>query len=154
MLRRWRPVLVLAGALFVLNALGRLIAWLVASKSDSRQTLIGFVYVCAVGALMIYAGWYWAQRRDMPRVAGELSVAVLLGLFFSLLLGPFAGGSAPFAEGGDLIYAEAWHYLIFAGGGAAFGVLIAMTMGRDWKSQAYKNYAESRKGKPTRVVRR
>ena len=154
MLRRWRQVGVLAGELFVLNAVSRLIVWLFASKSEHAQTVIGLCYAIAVGLVMIYAGWYWAQRRLMPRVVGELTVAILLGLVFSLVLGPFAGGSAPFVEGGDLIYAEAWHYVLFAGVGAALGVLLAIMVGRDPKSRAYKRYAEANKGRPRRVVRR
>ncbi len=153
-LRRWREVGVLAGVLFVMNALSRLIVWLFASKSDNGQTAIGLIYVIAVGLVMIYAGWRWAQRWLMPRVVGELTVAVLLGLVFSLVLGPFAGGSAPFVEGGDLVWAEAWHYVVFAGVGAALGVLLAMMLGRDPKSRAYKRYAEANKGKPRKVVRR
>jgi hypothetical protein len=153
-LRRWREVGVLAGVLFLLNAVSRLIVWLFASKSDNAQTAIGLIYVLAVGLVMVYAGWYWAQRRLMPRVVGELTVAVLLGLVFSIVLGPFAGGSAPFVEGGDLIWAEAWHYLVFAGLGAALGVLGAMTLGRDPKSRAYKRYAEANKGRPRKAVRR
>jgi len=153
-LRRWRQVGVLAGVLLLLNAVSRLIVWLFASKNDHAQTVIGLIYAITVGLVMIYAGWYWAQRRLMPRVVGELTAAVLLGLVFSLILGPFAGGSAPFVEGGDLIYAEAWHYLLFAGVGAALGVLLAMMLGRDPKSRAYQRYAEANKGRPRRVVRR
>ncbi len=153
-LRQWRQVGVLAGVLFVLNAVSRLIVWLFESKSDHGQTVIGLIYVISVGLVMVYAGWYWAQRKLMPRVFGELTVAVLIGLVFSLLLGPFAGGSAPFAEGGDLVWAEAWHYLLFAGIGAVLGVLVAMMLGRDPKSRAYKRYAEANKGRPRKVVRR
>jgi hypothetical protein len=154
MLRRWRPVGILAGVLFVLNAVSRLIVWLFAGDSDRGQTAIGLIFAISVGLVMIYAGFRWAQRRLMPRVVGELTVAVLLGLLASLILGPFAGGSAPFTEGGDLIYAEAWHYLLFAGVGAALGVLVAMMLGRDPKSRSYQRFAELNKGKPRRVVRR
>jgi hypothetical protein len=153
-LRKWRDVGVLAGVLFVLNALSRLAVWLFASDSDKGQTRIGFGYVIAVGLVMIYAGYRWARLRLMPRVVGELTVAVLLGLVSSLILGPFAGGSAPFVQSGDLIWSEAWHYLLLAGVGAALGVLLAIMLGRDPRSQAYKRYAEANRGKPRRVIRR
>jgi hypothetical protein len=154
MWQRWRQVGVLVGVLFALNAVSRLIVWLFADKSERAQTVIGLIHAMAVGLVMIYAGWVWAQRKLMPRVVGELTVAIVLGLVCSLILGPFAGGSAPFVEGGDLIYAETWHYLLFAGVGAALGVLLAIMLGRDPKSRAYKRYADANKGKPRRVVRR
>lgn len=153
-LRKWRQVGILAGVLFLLNVVSRLIVWIFASDSDKAQLRIGLGYAIAVGVVMIYAGYWWAQRKLMPRVVGELTVAILLGLLFSLLLGPFAGGSAPFVEGGDLIYAEAWHYLLCAGIGAGLGVLLTIMLGRDPRSRAYQRYAEAGKGRPRRAVRR
>ncbi len=152
-LRKWRAVGVLAGALFLLNVLARLVAWLFAD-SDKGQTRVGVGYAVAVGLVMLYAGFRWAQRQLMPRVVGELTVAIVLGLLFTVLLGPFAGGSAPFVEGGDLVWAEAWHFVLFAGLGAALGVLLAIMLGRDPRTRAYQRYAESTKGRPRRVVRR
>jgi MFS family permease len=153
-LRKWREVGVLAGVLFVLNAVSRLIAWIFAGDNDKSQTRIGLIYAVAVALVMVYAGYRWARLKLMPRVVGELSAAVLLGLIFSLILGPFAGGSAPFVSSGDLLWSEAWHYLLLAGIGATLGVLIAIMLGRDPRSQAYKRYAEANKGKPRRVARR
>ncbi len=154
MWQRWRQVVVLVGVLFGLNAVSRLTVWLFAKHSDRGQAAIGLIYAIAVGLVMIYAGWVWVQRKPAARVVGELFVAIVLGLACSLALGPFAGGSAPFVEGGNLVYAEAWHYVLFAGVGAALGACAAIMLGRDPRSRAYKRYLEANKGKPRRVVRR
>ncbi len=152
MLRRWRPAAMVAGVLFGINIIGRVLAWQVAGSNAGRQTLIGLIAMLVIAAVLVYAGYRWACRVPMPRVFGELSVAVLAGLVFSFLLGPFAGGSAPFAEGGALVYSEAWHYLVLSGAGIGLGVLIAMTLGRDWKSRAYQRYAQAKQSRPRRVV--
>jgi hypothetical protein len=154
MRKRWLPVGVLAGVLLGVNILARFIVWLVAKHSESRQTAIGLIAAGAIGVVMIGAGYLWARRVYMPRIVGELSLAILAGCVFSVIIGPFAGGSAPFKEGGTFFWSEIWHYLALAGGGAAFGVLIAMTLGHDLKSQSWKRYAEAQRSRPRRVVRR
>jgi hypothetical protein len=152
MRERWLPVGVLAGVLFGVNVAARFIVWLVARSNASKQTAIGLVAAGAIGVVMIGAGYLWARRVDTPRVVGELSAAILAGCVFSVIIGPFAGGSAPFKEGGTFFYSEIWHYLALAAGGAIFGVLVAMTLGHDRKSQSWKRYAEAQKARPRRVV--
>jgi hypothetical protein len=155
MRERWLPVAVLAGVLFGVNAVARFIVWLAASHNAGRQTAIGLIAAGAIGVVMIGAGYLWARRSEMPRIVGELSVAIVAGCLFSVIIGPFAGGSAPFKEGGTFFYSEIWHYLALAAGGAAFGVLIAITFGQDLKSQGWKRYAERQRTRPgRRVVRR
>lgn len=153
MRERWQPVLVLGLALFVINAVARFIVWQ-ASPGEGDQTLIGLVAIGAVAALMVAGGYRWAVRYDMPRVVGELSVAALLGCLLSILVGPFAGGSVPGREGAAFVVAEIWHYLLAAAVGGALGVLLAVALGRDRKSQAWKRYVQTARSRPRRSVRR
>lgn len=153
MRQRWQPVAVLGLALFVINAIARFIVWQ-ASPGEASQTLIGLVAIGAVAAVMVGAGYRWAVRYEMPRVVGELAAAALLGCLLSILVGPFAGGSAPGREGAAFVVAEIWHYLLAAAVGGALGVLVAMALGRDRKSQAWKRYVQASRGRPRRSVRR
>jgi hypothetical protein len=156
MKERWLPVGILAGVLFLVNAVARFVVWLAASGNENKQTTIGLVAAVAavaIGVVMIVAGFFWATRVPTPRVVGELSLAILAGCLFSVLIGPFAGGSAPFREGGTFFYSEVWHYLALAGGGAALGALIATTFGRDVKSQAWKRYSDRQRSRTSRAVR-
>jgi len=41
-----------------------------------------------------------------------------------------------------------------AGGGAVLGMLVAIALGRDYRSRALKRYTELKLAKPRRVVRR
>jgi hypothetical protein len=155
MKERWLPVAVLAAVLFAVNAVGRVVVKLVASgHQDGRQTGIGLIAIVAVGVVMIGASYWWARRHPMPRVLADLVVAVGVACLLSVLVGPFVVGSRPLAEGSGLLIREIWVYLAISGGGAVFGLLLVMTAGQDWKSQAWKRYAEQARAKPRRAVRR
>jgi hypothetical protein len=90
----------------------------------------------------------------MARVAPDLAAAVAVACLLTVLVGPFAGGTVPFKEGVGLFFGEIWQYLAGAGGGAILGLLVLIALGRDYRSQALKRYAETRMAKPRRVVRR
>jgi hypothetical protein len=151
---RWQPVGILAGVLFAINAVIRFIVWQVAPKSDSKQIALGLFGLGAIGLVMAVAAWIWARKYPMSRVTPDLAVAVVVGCALTVLVGPFAGGSAPFREGAGLFFAEIWHILAFAGGGAILGLLVLIMLGLDYRSQALKRYAETKMAKPRRVVRR
>jgi hypothetical protein len=151
---RWQPVGILAGVLFAINAVIRFIVWQVAPKSDNKQIAFGFLGLGLVALVMAVAAYRWGRRYPMHRVGPDLAVAVSVGCLLTVLVGPFAGGTAPFKEGAGMFFAEIWHYLAFAGGGAVLGLLVLMALGRDYRAQALKRYAESRAAKPRRVVRR
>ena len=118
---RWQPVVILAGVLFAINAVVRLIVWQVGPKSDSKQITVGFVGLALVGLVMAGAGWRWGRRYPMSRVTPDLCVAVAVACLLTVLVGPFFGGTRPFKEGAGLFFAEIWHYLAFAGPARADG---------------------------------
>lgn len=154
MRERWRPVWILAGILFAINVIVRFIAWQTAQKSDSRQITIGLIGFGLVAAVMVAAGVWWGRRYPMSDVGPQLVVAVAAGCLASVIIGPLAAGSYPFREGPGFFFAEIWHYLAFAGGGAIVGLLVLIMLGGDYRSQALKRYAESKLTKPRRTVRR
>jgi hypothetical protein len=90
----------------------------------------------------------------MSRVNPDLSAAVAVACALTVLVGPFFGGKVPFEEGAGLFFAEVWHYLAFAGGGAILGLLVLMALGRDYRAEALKRYTKARQAKPRKVVRR
>lgn len=154
MRERWQPVGILAGALFAANVIARLVVRLGFAHTASNQTRVGLVAMSAVALVMGVAAYYWARLYPVPRVLADLAVAAAAACLLSVLVGPFAGGSAPFREGVAFFFGQIGQYLAFAAGGTVLGLLIVMAMGQDWKSQAWKRYAESMRAKPRRVVRR
>ena len=107
-----------------------------------------------IAAVMIGAAYWWARKHPMSRVLADLAIAIAVACLLSVLIGPFAAGSRPLKEGHSFFIAQIWQYLAIAAGGAVFGLLIVMTFGQDWKSQAYKRYTETVRAKPRKVVRR
>jgi hypothetical protein len=151
---RWLPVGLVAGALFVVNAIARFVVWRVAPRSDSTQITIGLILFGLVGLTMVGAAFWWGRRYPTPRVFADLAVVILASCLLSVLVGPFAGGSVPFKEGVGLFFGEIWRYLGYTAAGVVLGLLILMAVGLDYRSQALKRYAEVRSAKPRRVVRR
>jgi hypothetical protein len=152
--KRWLPVGVLAGVLFATNVVARVVVRLTAAGSATNQTRIGLIAVLAVAAVMAGAAYWWALRFRVPRLTLDLGAAAVLACVLSVLIGPYVAGSRPLAEGGAFLFGEVWQYLAITAAAALFGLLVAMMLGKDWKSQAWKRYAESMKSKPRRVARR
>jgi hypothetical protein len=151
---RWQPVGILAGVLFAINAVIGFVVWQVGPKSEGRQTAVGLAAYGLVGLVMVGAAWIWARKYPMSRVAPDLAVAIVVSCALTVLVGPFAKGSVPFREGAGFFFGEIWMYLAFAGGGTILGLLVLIMLGKDYRSQALKRYAETKLAKPRRVVRR
>ena len=151
---RWLPVGLVAGALFLVNAIARFVVWRVAPKSDSKQITIGLVLFGIVGLVMVAAAFWWGRRYPTPRVFADLAVVIIVSCLLSVLIGPFAGGSLPFQEGVGLFFGEIWRYLGYTAIGVVLGLLILMALGLDYRSRALKRYTEVRAARPRRAVRR
>jgi hypothetical protein len=151
---RWQPVGILAGVLFAINVVVRLSVWLFGVKSDSKQITLGLIGLGLVALILAVCAYRWAVRYPMPRVGADLSAAIAVACLLTVLVGPFAGGSVPFREGAGVFFGEIWQYLGFAGGGTVLGLLVAIALGRDYRSKALKRYTEMARSKPRRVVRR
>ena len=151
---RWKPVGVLAGALFVVNLLARLVVRLAAGSDDGKQVTIGLWALITVGAVLIPVAFWWARRWPLPRVIGDIAVAVLVACVLAVLVGPFVSGTTPFSDGVGLVFRQFFYYAAVSAGGTLIGILAVMTVGQDYKSQAWKRYAERVNAKPRKVVRR
>ena len=154
MKERWLPVGILAGGLFVVNLIARLVVRLAAGSDDAQQVTIGLWALIAVGAVLIPVAYWWARRWPIPRVIGDLLVAVLVACLLAVLIGPLVSGTTPFNGGVGLVFRQFFYFVAVSAGGAVFGMLAAMTVGQDYKSQAWKRYAEQAKAKPRRTVKR
>src|SRR3954454_19515397 len=151
---RWRPVGILAAGLFAVNLIARLVVRFGAGKDDSKQVTIGLWALIAVGAVLIPVAFWWARRRPLPRVIGDIAIAVAVACVLAVLIGPFVSGVAPFKDGVGLVFRQFFYYAAVSAGGTLIGILAGMTVGQDYKSQAWKRYAQRASAKPRKVVRR
>ncbi len=151
---RWKPVGILAGALFAVNLLARLVVRFAAGSDDGKQVTIGLWALIAVGVVLIPVAFWWARRWPLPRVIGDIAIAVLVACVLAVLVGPFVSGTTPFSDGVGLVFRQFFYYVAVSAGGTLIGILAVMTVGQDYKSQALKRYAERVNAKPRKVVRR
>jgi hypothetical protein len=154
MKEKWLPVALVAGALFAVNVAGRLVGKFWAGDNDDRTIKVGIVAYGLIGLITMLAAVRWVRQYPAPRVWGDLGFAIGLSCLASVLLGPLIVGISPFEEGAGMFFRQIWVYLGVAIGSGIFGALVVMTLGRDWKSQAWKRYAEQSRTRPRRTVRR
>ena len=154
MRERWLPVGLLAVVLFAVNVAGRVAAKVWGDGDDDREIRIGLIALGVIGVIVLGAAVRWVRRHPMPRVWADLGFGVAAACLLSVLLGPLLVGDQPFAEGAGLFFRQIWWYAGISIVGALFGALAVMTLGKDWKSQAWKRYAEQVNSRPRKVVRR
>jgi hypothetical protein len=154
MKERWLPVGMVAGGLFLVNVIARLVVRFAAGSDDAKQITVGLWALFAVGAVMIAVAFWYGRRVPMIRVVAELGLAVVVACLLAVLIGPFVSGVGPFSNGVGLVFRQFFYFVGLSAIGAVVGLLILMTTGLDYRSQAWKRYIERTGSKPRRVVRR
>ncbi|MGB2571601.1 hypothetical protein ACPFP2_24585 [Micromonospora citrea] len=151
---RWRAIGVLAGALFAVNLVARVIIELGFDGNDTAADRVSLGMFVVLG--LILAAVVFVQGRERPAGSwgADVGAAVLIALTLTVLVGPLLVGDDPFGGGAGLFFAQIWLYLLAAGAGVAVGYLVLTALGLDHRSQQLKRYAEIKAAKPRRVVRR
>jgi membrane protease YdiL (CAAX protease family) len=96
MKERWRPIGILTAGLFVVNLIARLVVRFGAGKNDGKQITIGLWALIAVGAVLIPVAYWWARRYPIPRVVGDMGLAVVFSCVLAVVVGPLVSGTHPF----------------------------------------------------------
>jgi hypothetical protein len=154
MRERWLPVCGLAVGLFAINVAARLIARLWFNGDLAAADRITLLMLLAVGLASLVAAAIWSRRVPLGRWSADLAAASLVGLLLAIFVGPFISGTTPFADGAGEFFKQVWQWAGFSGVGAALGFMIMTALGRDYRSQSLKRFAEAKLAKPRRVVRR
>jgi len=151
--KRWLPVGLLALGIFAVNAIARLVTRLGEIVEPTELDTIGIIASASVGVILIGAAAWWAVRYPFSRVFFDIGGAVLVGALLSLLVGPFIGGSTPFAEGPGLFVGQFLLFLGIAAVGFFLGFLGMVALGKDWKSRGLRRYEQNYQKRPRRTVR-
>ncbi|MEE6257048.1 hypothetical protein [Plantactinospora sonchi] len=154
MKERWLPIGVLAGVLFGINVVARLVARFAFADRTDLQDRLSLGMFAAIGLILATLAFVRGQRRPLPDWAGEMALSVLIAMVLTIFVGPFISGSQPFGAGAGAFFSQIWLYAAFTGGGVLLGYLLLTAFGRDYRSQSLKRYAEAKQSKPRRVVRR
>lgn len=154
MKERWLRIGVLAGVLFGINLIGRLVVRIGSIEDASGQQRVTLIAYAAVAVAMAVAAVLWARQRPTGPVLADLGAAVLVSGVLILTVGPFVSGTTPAQVGAGDSFNAAWQYVGFAAGGAFVGLLLLIAVGRDYTSRSLKQYAQSQLVKPPRAIRR
>ncbi len=153
MRKRWVPIGVLTGALFVINAAARLVSRLADIADADAQTKLGLIAMAASAVVMIGAAAWWSVRHPVGRVVADLGLAGIVGALLTSLVGPLISGSGPFAGGPGFFVAQVLLFLCITGVGGLLGYLSVVALGRDWRGRGLKQYAQGYSSRPRRVVK-
>ncbi|WP_433551458.1 hypothetical protein ACQP08_28140 [Micromonospora zamorensis] len=152
--RRWRDVGVLVAALFAVNVIARLIIRFGFEGDDTAADRVSLAMFAVIGLILAVVAFRWARRRPLAGWGADMALVVLVAMLLTVLVGPLLIGHNPFAGGAATFFAQIWLYLLAAGAGVLVGYLLLTALGRDYRSQQLKRYAEVKAAKPRRVVRR
>ncbi|MFC6014850.1 hypothetical protein ACFP2T_01385 [Plantactinospora solaniradicis] len=154
MKERWLPVGVLAGVLFGINVLARLVGRFAFGDDTELQDRLSLGMFATIGLVLATLAFIRGQRRPLPDWGGEMALAVLIAMVLTIFVGPFISGTQPFASGAGAFFSQIWLYAGFTAGGVLLGYLLLTALGQDHRSRSLKRFAEAKQAKPRRVVRR
>ncbi|MEW2440832.1 hypothetical protein [Micromonospora marina] len=152
--QRWRAVGVLAAALFGVNVVARLVIELAFPDDDTATGRVSLAMFLVIGLILAGTAFRWGADRPLGRWAGDLAAAVAIALALTVFVGPLLVGENPFGGGAGLFFAQIWLYLAASAAGVLVGYLILTALGRDYRSRQLKRYAEMKRTRPRRIVRR
>ncbi len=151
--RRWR-IAALAGALFAINVVYRLIGRLVIGDETSadvaaqdRLSWVGWATVVLVTAVVTAVG---IHRRHTGVVAADVLASVGTAALLVVLVGPFVSAPPRFEGGISMVIIELVVFVGIVGGGALVGALAMIALGRDRRSRELRNFAQARLSRPAR----
>ncbi|MFG2058218.1 hypothetical protein ACGFI9_29770 [Micromonospora sp. NPDC048930] len=154
MKERWRAIGVLAAALFVVNVAARLVIRFGFPDDDAAADRVSWLMFVVIGLVLAVMAFRWGGDRPVGRWAADLGAAVAVALALTVFVGPLLVGENPFGGGAGLFFAQIWLYLAATLAGVLVGFLTLTALGKDYRSQQLKRYAELKAAKPRKVVRR
>ncbi|WP_320066384.1 hypothetical protein [Micromonospora sp. RTGN7] len=151
---RWRTLGVLAAALFAVNVAARVVVRLGFDGNDTAADRVSLAMFLVIGAILAGLVFRWGQDRPVARWGADVAAAVGVALLLTVLVGPLLVGQNPFGGGVDTFLAQAGLYLVATAAGVLVGYLTLTALGRDHRSRLLKRYAEIKRAKPRRPIRR
>lgn len=154
MRERWLRTGLLAGGLFAIVVAGRLAArlWFEQDFVAWHRTVLATLG--AVGLVTAVLAIVWGRVRPAGVVVSDIAGAAVAAGVLHLAVGPFVSGVTPAEVGAGDSFNAAWQLASAVAVGVLVGYLLLMMVGKDYKSQSLKRFAQARLTKPPRPVRR
>jgi hypothetical protein len=152
----WRADAVAIVALVAVNVVARLIVR-VANPGSDAEFVVGLASLGAMGVLAAVFAFVWTKRYPSPRVVSDSLVVVSITGVLVTLVGPFVFGKTlgdypGFGDWFAVFLLQLFICLAVLAVGVVVGALIAIALGIDptsraWKAQASRIPASARKAK-------
>jgi hypothetical protein len=154
MRNRWLRIGALSGALFAINLVARAIANFVYDDDTKMQDRISLVFFGVVAVVLAVVAFRWGRDRVLGVWLADMLASVVIAGLVTVVLGPAVYGANPVGGGAGEFFAQIWLYAGFAGGGVLLGYLLAVVLGKDYRSRQLAAFSKAKLSKPRRVVRR
>ena len=154
MTNRWLRIGVLGGALFAINLVARGVANFAFEDDTDMQDRISLVFFAVVALVLAVVAFRWGRGRPVGVLLADMAAAALVACLATVLIGPAVFGANPVGGGAGEFFAQIWLYAGFSAGGFLLGYLLAVVLGRDYRSRQLTAYEKAKLSKPRRVVRR
>jgi hypothetical protein len=151
--RRWLRIGILAVVLLAVIFGGRLVIRIWHEGNADAEERISLYTLGAVALVMLVTAIWWGRLRPIGVVVADLAGAGVPACAINVIAGPFISGTTPAQIGAGDSFNAVWLFAGFAGGGVLVGLLLLITVGKDYKSRSLKLFAESKSTKPRRAVR-
>jgi hypothetical protein len=151
MAQRWKRIGILAGVLFAINLVGRLVSKFVLDENSSKQDLVPIIGLSAIALIFAVLAFVWGRERPLSTVAFDLAGAAAISCVLIVLAGPLILVQNPFKMGAGDFFEQIWQYAAIAVGSSLLGGLILIALGQDLRAQQLKQYSRTAKAKPKRV---
>ena len=90
---RYKPIVIVAGVIFLANIIVRILGLTVYRKSDNGQINSGLVFLAALAVIMLVAAYWWSVRFPSSRALPELGLVLLSATIACVLIGPVFSGA-------------------------------------------------------------
>jgi hypothetical protein len=149
-MNRWRRIVLLALGLLVVNLVARLVVKFGFDNDAEAQDRVSLVMFAVVALVIAAFAYRWGQDRSLGVWLADMAGAVVLGCALTVLVAPLIFGGNPFAGGAGDFFAQIWLYGAFAIGGTILGYLVAVMLGRDYRSRQLEQMARGPVQRPGR----
>lgn len=138
-MKRWIPVAIVSLVMLGANVTGRLVSpEAIDSVTANYQTLVGALATGGMAVAVAVAGAWWSVKTPMQRTVADVGLALVIGAFASVFLGPLCVGLNPFAPGAGPVIAMLMFFLGIAVVAAFLGFMVMATLGVDYRSKNLK----------------
>ncbi|GGK16809.1 hypothetical protein GCM10010124_06740 [Pilimelia terevasa] len=144
MAQRWRTVAAIAGGLFAVNVVARLVVRWGYPGDDYAADAATLAMLAAVGVGCLAVAAWWTPSRPAGAWAADLAAASAAGLLLAILVGPLLSGTGPFSYGAGEFFKQVWQWAGVSVVGALVGTGAVTALGQDHRSRGLARFARER----------